>query len=335
MKKTTYKLDQLNNLPNVPGIYFMKDKDDSVIYVGKSKNLKNRVKSYFFKGGGHSRKIKRMIKNVSNIDIIEVDTEFDALLLECDYIHKIKPMYNTLLKNYDKYKYLSLNEKSHNLIEVKDDVDNEGIYFGPYSFGRRMSTIKDILVRIYKLPICSRPNKCMRYDLNKCIAPCRGKIDENIKRDIINEIEDNLNGKSNFVIKKLNEEMELEVQNLNFEKAAVIKDEIDLFSSIVRKQKSLSNLKRSIIFWIRMDKFKYKIYYINTFEVKYEKIIYTQKDDIDKIKSEIKELILKEDNSFKAINKEKIDYINIINEQIRNNKNKGYIETERMNNFGK
>ncbi|MDY4575739.1 MAG: GIY-YIG nuclease family protein [Intestinibacter sp.] len=328
MKKSVYKLDELNELPNSPGIYFMKDEGDFVIYVGKSKNLKNRVKSYFFKGGGHSRKIKRMIKNVSHVDIIRTDTEFDALLLECRYIHEIKPMYNTLLKNYDKYKYLSLNQKSHNLIEVKDDIDDHGIYFGPYSFGRKMTAIKDILVKVYKLPICSRPNKCIRYDLGKCIAPCRGNVNETLKYSTIKNIESDLNGKSHFVVRQLKKEMNSQIENLNFEKAAVIKEEIDLFSSIVRKQKNLLNLKRNIVFWMKMDEFKYKIYYISMFEVKYEKILDTKnlsRETVDKIKREIKELILKEGKSDRIIKKEEIDYINIVNEYIKNTEDRGYI----------
>ena len=328
MKKSVYKLDELNELPNSPGIYFMKDEGDFVIYVGKSKNLKNRVKSYFFKGGGHSRKIKRMIKNVSYVEIIRTDTEFDALLLECRYIHEIKPMYNTLLKNYDKYKYLSLNQKSHNLIEVKDDIDDDGIYFGPYSFGRKMTAIKDILVKVYKLPICSRPNKCIRYDLGKCIAPCRGNVNETLKYSTIKNIESDLNGKSNFVVRQLKKEMNSQIENLNFEKAAVIKEEIDLFSSIVRKQKNLLNLKRNIVFWMKMDEFKYKIYYISMFEVKYEKILDTKnlsRETVDKIKREIKELILKEGKSDRIIKKEEIDYINIVNEYIKNTEDRGYI----------
>ena len=328
MKKSVYKLDELNELPNSPGIYLMKDKDDFTIYVGKSKNLKNRVKSYFFKGGGHSRKIKRMIKNVSYVEIIRTDTEFDALLLECRYIHEIKPMYNTLLKNYDKYKYLSLNQNNHNLIEVKDDIDDDGIYFGPYSFGRKMTAIKDILVKVYKLPICSRPTKCIRYDLGKCIAPCRGKVDETLKYSTIKNIEADLNGKSNFVIRQLKKEMNSQIENLNFEKAAVIKEEIDLFSSIVRKQKNLLNLKRNIVFWMKMDEFKYKIYYIRMFEVKYEKILDTRdlnKEAVEKIKREIKNMILKQGKSDRIIKKEEIYYINIVNEYIKNTEDRGYI----------
>ena len=199
-KKITYKLDELNNLPETPGVYFMKDKEDRLLYVGKSKCLKKRVKSYFLNSANRSRKIERMIKNISHIDIIKTDTEFDALFLECQNIHKLKPMYNTLLKSYEKYKYICLDEKDYNIIKITNEIEEDGIYFGPYSFKRKLDTIKEIIIKVYRLPICKRQNKCIRYDLNKCIGPCRIKIDDKIKRDIVKNIKDNLNGKSNFVI---------------------------------------------------------------------------------------------------------------------------------------
>ena len=334
MEKLFYELDKLNDIPNSPGIYFMKDKDDRVIYVGKSKNLKNRVKSYFFKNKNHSKKIQTMVRNISHINIIKTDTEFDALLLECSYIHKIKPMYNTLLKDYDKYKYISLNKNKHNIVEIKEEIDDDSVYYGPYSFGSKIRNIKDIIARYYNLPICSDRRKCIRYDLNKCIAPCRFEIEEAVKYNLIESIGNDLDGKSSFILNKLEDEMNQEIKRLNFEKAAIIKNEIDLFNSIVKKQNHILNLqnKRNIIFWIKLEEKKYKIYYINSFEVKYEKNIDIKKfskDDLYKVKFEIENLISKEDTSNKNIEKEKIDYINIINDYIRNDENRGYIVLDR------
>lgn len=325
-----YKIDDLNDLPDTPGIYFMKDKDDQVIYVGKSKHLKTRVRSYFFKGAGHSRKIKRMIKNISHVNIIRTDTEFDALLLECRYIHDIKPMYNTLLKNYEKYKYICLSEKNHNIIDIKNDIDSEDIYFGPYSFGHKMDTIKEILVKVYKLPTCQRMTKCIRYDLNKCIAPCRNQICEDKKQSIIKSIEENLNGKDGFVVYSLKKEMNSKIKDLNFEEAAVIKDQMDLFSSIVKNQKSLLKLNKNVVFWIKIDKFRYKVYYISRFEVKYEKILNVQNlEEVEKVKSEIRGIISKQTTCKIPIKKEEIDYINIVNEYIKNSEDMGYIVVNR------
>ena len=325
-KKITYKLDELNNLPETPGVYFMKDKEDRLLYVGKSKCLKKRVKSYFLNSANRSRKIERMIKNISHIDIIKTDTEFDALFLECQNIHKLKPMYNTLLKSYEKYKYICLDEKDHNIIKITNEIEEDGIYFGPYSFKRKLDIIKEIIIKVYRLPICKRQNKCIRYDLNKCIGPCRIKIDDKIKRDIVKNIKDNLNGKSNFVIEKLNEEMNIKIQNLKFEEAAKIKEEIDLFSAIVKKQKHLLNLNRDIVFWIKIKDYKYKIYYITSFEINYEKIIDARyPSQIKNVADEIKDIISQKKGEKSALEKEKIDYINIINQYIKNTKDRGYI----------
>ena len=317
-KKITYKLEGLNNLPEEPGIYFMKDKEDRLLYVGKSKCLKKRVKSYFLNSTNRSRKIERMIKNISHIDIIKTDTEFDALFLECQNIHRLKPMYNTLLKSYEKYKYICLDEKDNNIIKISNEIEEDGIYFGPYSFKRKLDIIKEIIIKVYRLPICKRQNKC--------IGPCRKQIDDNIKHDIVKNIKDNLNGKSNFVIEKLNEEMNIKIQNLKFEEAAKIKEEIDLFSAIVKKQKHLLNLNRDIVFWIKIKDYKYKIYYITSFEINYEKIIDARyPSQIKNVADEIKDIISQKKGEKSALEKEKIDYINIINQYIKNTKDRGYI----------
>lgn len=326
-EKVTYKLEQLNNLPEEPGIYFMKDKEDRLLYIGKSKCLKNRVKSYFLNSTNRSRKIERMIKNISHIEIIKTDTEFDALFLECKNIHRLKPMYNTLLKSYEKYKYICLDEKDHNIIKISNEIEDDGIYFGPYSFKRKLDIIKEIIIKVYHLPICKRQNKCIRYDLNKCIAPCRRQIDDNIKHDIVKNIKDNLNGKSNFIIESLKKEMNAKAKDLKFEEAAKIKEEIDLFLSIVRKQKYLQNLNRDIVFWINMKNYKYKVYYISFCKIKYEKVIDARyPSQIQNLKTSIQDLILQNKEEKDALRKDEIDYINIINEYIKDTKDRGYIE---------
>ena len=107
--------DKIDNMPQCSGIYIMKDAYNNIIYVGKSINLRSRVKSYFRENLNRSRKIERMVKFINDIDYITTDTELDALLLECDYIHNIRPMYNTLMNNYEKYKYIKIDVNSLNL----------------------------------------------------------------------------------------------------------------------------------------------------------------------------------------------------------------------------
>ena len=116
--------DKIDKMPECPGIYIMKDDYDNIIYVGKSINLRSRVKSYFRENLNRSRKIERMVKFINDIAYITTDTKLDALLLECDYIHNIRPMYNTLMNNYEKYKYIKLDVNSLNLIDIVDEKDD-------------------------------------------------------------------------------------------------------------------------------------------------------------------------------------------------------------------
>ena len=135
--------DKIDNMPQCSGIYIMKDAYNNIIYVGKSINLRSRVKSYFRENLNRSRKIERMVKFINDIDYITTDTELDALLLECDYIHNIRPMYNTLMNNYEKYKYIKIDVNSLNLLDVVDDKDENGIYFGPLSMNKRLFALRE------------------------------------------------------------------------------------------------------------------------------------------------------------------------------------------------
>ena len=166
--------EKIDNLPKTPGIYMMKDKYGDVIYVGKSKKLKERVKSYFVNSKNHSRKVKRMVKNIEDLDVILTDTELDALILECEMIKKIRPMYNQLLKNHENYSYIKINKNiKYPYIEVSKEIEDYSLYFGPYTMDKKLDEIVSIISREYKTRTCKIMNKCIKYDLNKCIGPCR------------------------------------------------------------------------------------------------------------------------------------------------------------------
>lgn len=248
----------ISNIPKTPGIYMMKDYKGNVIYVGKSKNLNNRVKNYFINSNNHSRKIKRMIKNINDITIITTDTELDALILECEKIHEIKPMYNTLMKKYENYKYIKI-DKANLIIDVVNYIKDDGsIYFGPYTMDKKLDEIKNIIIDLFKLPNCKKYNKCIRYDLNQCIGPCRDE--KNIKeyKKLLNEVEDFINGKNKKYIDLLKAKMIEEAKELNFEKAEEIKVKVDLLDSIIKKQKIINEIhkKHLLICWTTINEDK-------------------------------------------------------------------------------
>lgn len=163
-------------LPLLPGVYLMKDQMGSIIYVGKSKHLKKRVTSYFGQSKHRPRKVERMIKQIMDFDYIVVDTELDALLLECQLIKEIRPIYNKLLKNDSRYRYIHLNEAgSFPYFESVYEKKEKGLYFGPYDMKNELDYAIECLNEYYLLANCKgRPNRecCVAHLKNQCLAPC-------------------------------------------------------------------------------------------------------------------------------------------------------------------
>lgn len=318
--------DIIDKIPNRCGIYLMKDSYGNIIYVGKSKNLNSRVKSYFRTTLNRSRKIERLVRNIKDIDFIITDTELDALLLECEYIHKFRPMYNTLMNNYEQYKYIKLNKNSLNIIDIVDEKDDEGIYFGPYSMNKRLFQLREFLLEYFKLPTCTNKAKCIRYNINKCLGPCR--VDTKDEYDKIYNSLKGLFTTEDHIIMDMRNTMEKEASILNFERAQFIKKNIDLLDSIRNKEYSFKLIeeKKKMILWMKLKENQYKIYYINGIKVKFTKIIDLNNfnnEDASKLIKEIIEIRLKENEKVRY-DKSYIDYLNIIYGYI---KNKDYVYT--------
>lgn len=320
--------DKINKMPESPGIYIMKDDYNNVIYVGKSINLKSRVKSYFRDNLNRSRKIERMVKSIKDIDYITTDTELDALLLECDYIHNIRPMYNTLMNNYEKYKYIKLNVNSLNLIHIVDEQDDHSTYFGPFSMNKRLFTLRDFLLDYFKLPTCNTKTKCIRYNIEKCMGPCRVNTKEKYE-EIYRVLKNTFEGKDDL-IKKLENEMVNQSSLLNFEKAMEIKSNMELLKSISKKQNTFNLFKNNckFVLWMKMNENNYKLYFINNVKVVYSQIINVEDFD-EKMKREVKNKIeeFKLNKHNKVLyDKSYIDYINIIYSYIYKNEKIDYIQ---------
>lgn len=322
--------EKIKDFPQSPGIYMMRDDKGNIIYVGKSKSLRDRIKSYFVNSDNHSRKIKRMVKNISDITITTTDTELDALILECEKIQEIKPMYNTLMKKYENYCYIKINSQKG--IYIVDHIENDDyIYFGPYTMERKLEEIKNIFIEVYKLPNCQKFTKCIRYDLNKCIGPCRSIENKDLYKDILENIIKILNGKNDEILNILTKQMNDTIQCLNFEEAQRIKKNMDLMNSLFRKQQIITKAvdNKLLIGWIKLNESLVKIYLIGYGKILYSKIIDLNKIN-DKIKEEltldIRDRILKEKEKTKEIiDKSSIDFINIIYNYIENNKDINYM----------
>lgn len=325
--------DKINTFPKTPGVYIMKDKNGEPIYVGKSKTLQSRIKSYFINSKAHSRKIQRMVKGIYDIDIINTDTELDALLLECKMIKEIKPIYNKLMKNHENYLYLKINNSiKYPYLEVVNEMNDNSLYFGPYAIGKKLYEIKDIINQTYKLRGCKRMKKCIKYDLSQCLGPCRNAIDEQDYQKKINEIISDLKGYSKNILTNLEDRMKSEINLLNFEKASELKENIDMINTLFNKQNIINETiyKENILAWIKINCEYYKIYIIKNGKlVDCEVLKIRQFEKIEKKDYFFYKLNLLDQKTIsnKGIINEKydLDFIIIINSYIKHSKEIMYV----------
>ena len=243
--------EQLKMLPDKPGVYIMHDIDDRIIYVGKAINLKNRVRSYFRKNDKTER-IKRMVSLIDHFEYIVVDNEAEALILECNLIKKNRPKFNVLLKDDKTYPYIKIDIKSDypNVIITRKIVNDGSKYFGPYANPGAAKEMVDFIKQKYKIRQCrnfrSETRACLNYHINRCLGPCMGYVSKEDYKKQIDEIIDILDGKIDKVQKDLEKQMLEAANDLDFEKAAYIRDKILAIERVNEKQK-VSNITENNI----------------------------------------------------------------------------------------
>lgn len=234
------------SLPLTPGVYIMRDKNKKIIYIGKAKALKNRVSQYFGSHTNHTPKVIRMVENVDTFDYIVTDSEFEALVLECSLIKQYTPHYNILLKDDKGYSYIKITNEQWPRIKAVKQIDNDGAqYIGPYMSSYYVKNAVDQAVKIFKLPTCGRKfpqdigkgRPCLNYHIKLCSAPCTGKITHKEYTENLKEAVEFLKGGNNADIKKMTEEMNLAAENLEFERAARIRDRINAIKKMGDSQK--------------------------------------------------------------------------------------------------
>ena len=231
--------EKLLLLPNKPGCYLMKDKNGVIIYVGKAKNLKNRVNSYF--KSSHTGKTAVLVSNIVDFEYIITNSELEALLLEINLIKKHTPKYNVLLKDDKSYPYIELtNEKVPRLLIVRPNkLKNKNIkLYGPYPNVTAARKTIELLNRLYPLRKCSNMGKkeCLYYHIGECLGYCVKKVNEDEIKKITDEITSFLKGNDDVVLKKIDEEMNKCIEKLNFEKASELKELKEFINITLRNQ---------------------------------------------------------------------------------------------------
>ena len=236
-------------LPLTPGVYIMKNKDKKIIYIGKAKALKNRVSSYFGSHSNHSLKVIRMVENVDDFDYILCDTEFEALVLECSLIKQHMPKYNILLKDDKGYNYIKITkEEFPHISECKQMDDDNATYIGPFISNFSVKNAVEETLKIFKLPTCNKKfprdyNKsrpCLNGFMGNCCALCNGRIS---KEEYVASVEDAvafLKGGSAAAVREMTAKMQEYSENLEFEKAAKLRDRIKAIKNLDEKQKVVS-----------------------------------------------------------------------------------------------
>jgi len=229
---------KLELLPDNPGCYLYKDNIGEIIYVGKAKNLKNRVKSYFT--GTHNKKTQTLVSKIEDFEYIIVNSEKEALLLENNLIKKYRPYFNIRLKDDKSYPYLMITKEEHPrlLMTRKYKKSNKNIYFGPYVDIKSAMEVKKILDKIYPLRKCNPVEKrpCMYYQIGECIGPCAKKITPDEYKTQINKIKSFLTGNTKEILEDLNNKMQDHVKNLEFEAAGQIHSYIKSIEVSVQNQ---------------------------------------------------------------------------------------------------
>lgn len=229
---------KLELLPDSPGCYLYKDNIGEIIYVGKAKNLKNRVKSYFT--GTHNKKTQTLVSKIEDLEYIIVNSEKEALLLENNLIKKYRPYFNIRLKDDKSYPYLMVTKEEHPrlLMTRKYKKSNKNIYFGPYVDIKSAMEVKKILDKIYPLRKCNPVEKrpCMYYQIGECIGPCAKKITPDEYKTQINKIKSFLTGNTKEILEDLNNKMQDHVKNLEFEAAGQIHSYIKSIEVSVQNQ---------------------------------------------------------------------------------------------------
>jgi excinuclease ABC subunit C len=245
------KLQQLKALPAMPGVYLFKDKEGKIIYVGKAANLNSRIRSYFGAPSKLPFKVQRLQSKTEDLEFVVTNSEQEALLLECNLIKKYSPRYNVRLKDNKTFPYLKIDiNEDWPGVSVTRRVQKDGArYFGPFANAGSVRKTLRLIKKIFPYRSCSKQidgkdkRPCLDYYIGRCLGPCIGAVEKQEYHDVIDEVILFLHGKQEFIIRELNKRMKSAAQQLQFEKAALLRDQIKAIEEVIEGQKIATTLQ--------------------------------------------------------------------------------------------
>ena len=244
-----YLRNKTSRLTQSPGVYIMRNSENDIIYIGKAKNLHNRVSSYFRENPDHLPKVAAMVSNVYDYDFIVTDSEYEALVLECSLIKQHKPKYNILLKDDKGYHYIRISDGEYPRITTEKNTKQSGKYLGPYTSGSVTKEAVNEVNRVFMLPTCHKKfpqdfgkgRPCLNYHIKTCMGLCRGKISSKVYKDTIEQAIDFIKSGSAQSVERMEAEMNAAAEELDFEKAALLRDRIAAVKKAAEKQKIINS----------------------------------------------------------------------------------------------
>ncbi|MBQ3946935.1 MAG: excinuclease ABC subunit UvrC, partial [Ruminococcus sp.] len=244
-----YLRNKTSRLTQSPGVYIMRNSENTIIYIGKAKNLHNRVSSYFRENPDHLPKVAAMVSNVYDYDFIVTDSEYEALVLECSLIKQHKPKYNILLKDDKGYHYIRISDGEYPRITTEKNTKQPGKYLGPYTSGSVTKEAVNEVNRVFMLPTCHKKfpqdfgkgRPCLNYHIKLCMGVCRGKISADDYRSAVDQAVEFIKSGSAESVERMRSEMERAAEELDFEKAAMLRDRITAVKKASEKQKIINS----------------------------------------------------------------------------------------------
>lgn len=245
--------EKARKLTEKPGVYLMKDKTGEIIYVGKAKRLKNRVSSYFRKNSSHNEKVRKMVSLVEDFDFIVTDSEFEALVLECSLIKQYDPKYNILLKDDKGYHYIRISNDPYPRITSEKQRTGAGVFLGPYTSSFAVKEAVNEVNKVFQLPTCTRKfnfekksRPCLNYYIKQCFGACLGTMSREEYLELIDQAVQYLKSGSAQSVEQMTREMELASEQLNFEKAIRLREQIKAIKKIAESQKIILGEHRNL-----------------------------------------------------------------------------------------
>lgn len=322
----------LKQLPQKPGVYMMYDSSGNIIYVGKAKNLKNRVSQYFQNLKDRAPKVAEMIHNINTFSYSVTDTELEAFLEECHLIKELKPRYNKQMKNDHKYCYIKIPpELFPKVTKVNEKADDGAIYFGPFTSPHRVERTIEYLKDFYPIRKCTSPglvkrsSGCLFRQLNACLGVCTGQVSPDTYRGYIDKIQQLLCGKDISAVQELQKRIDTAIENLQFEKAANYREYYLALRHVIGKQCLVwsSSRNRNILAVEFVDTIFVKLFFIKGNKLLDSvKISYESANSLEYLKLIIRKMFTADKSRSHNLTQHDIDEAQIIYSYLKKNKNK-------------